>query len=143
MRIAVDQDGAGNGVAGHGLTDETVVLVPGNAGLHGRDGQHWRGFCETVAGKTGAAELFFDFADQRGRGGRAAQRDSLQGAQVVFGTLGTIDQGGGHGRNEAAKVDALGFDEAKNFWRVEALHHDMLAAEKSEEMRDTPAVGVE
>jgi hypothetical protein len=40
-------------------------------------------------------------------------------------------------------VNALGFDEAKDFRRIESLDHHVFAAEKSEEMRYTPTIGVE
>src|SRR5271156_1798866 len=133
----------GNGIAGHGLPGVTLLTFPTHAELHGRDGESGRSFGEPVAGETFAVKSFFDFANQGRRGRRAADDNTRKTAQIIILALRTIHQDGGHDGHETASIRAFFFDEAENFFGIETLDHDVLAAEKGKEMRNAPAIGVE
>src|SRR5580693_4037162 len=143
VRIYDAQVHAGNCVAGHGLASETLLALPVHSGFHGRNGKRGGFFGQAVARETFAGKFFFDFANERGRRGGATDDNAAQGGELVLLALRAIHQGGGHDGNQAQGLHAFFFNEAENFLGVEALDHDVRAAEHCEEMRDAPTIGVE
>ena len=134
---------AGNGESGHRLARVALLAFPLQPGFHPRNRKRRGCFGQAVTRKAFAAELFFHLANQGGRRCRAADGNAPQAAQIVIAALRAIHQSGGHDGNQAAGMDALGFDEAENFLRVEALDHHVLSADQGQEMRHAPAIRVE